>query len=65
MLEVKGDFHERLEVRGASGLLCGGRGWPPETFRAKEGDGEEFVHDGDESQCGLLAALVKASVEGG
>ena len=29
------------------------------------GEGDEFAHDGDEGQLGLLAAVAEALVEGG
>ena len=49
MLELKGDFHESLEVGGGA-------------VRAEEGVGvgDELAHNGDEGQLGLLAALAAA-----
>ena len=47
--------------------VCAGRGGLPETDCAEEGvgEGDDLVHDGDQGQFRLLAAVAEALVEGG
>ena len=66
MLEVKGDFHECLEVwRLTPGPPRGARKTAREAVGAEDGvgEGDELAHDGDEGHLGFLAAVAEALVK--